>query len=194
MNGGTMSERDTMLRSMHDTGLAAWFGGSLMGAVGLNGAAAQASNPAARLQIASAGWDRWAPVNAAAIGAHLVGAAGIFASESGRVAAQRGVAAMSVAKTVLTAAALGVTFYGRLLGKKIEKANGVFTEGVTEPAATTPEDVKSAQRQQRVVQWMIPAFTGALLVVTSLAGEQQKPRSVLRGVAARAGKLLTPST
>ena len=64
-----MSERNTVLRSMHDIGLAGWFGGSLMGAVGLNGAAAQAPNPAERLQIASAGWDRWAPVNLAAIGA-----------------------------------------------------------------------------------------------------------------------------
>ena len=46
-----MSERNTVLRSMHDIGLAGWFGGSLMGAVGLNGAAAQAANPAERLQI-----------------------------------------------------------------------------------------------------------------------------------------------
>ncbi|MCX4721910.1 hypothetical protein [Streptomyces virginiae] len=34
-----MPERNTVLRSMHDLGLAAWFGGSLMGAVGLNVAA-----------------------------------------------------------------------------------------------------------------------------------------------------------
>jgi hypothetical protein len=61
-----MSQRDTVLRSMHDAGLAAWFGGSLMGAVSLNGAAAQANSPTDRLRIASAGWDRWAPVNAAA--------------------------------------------------------------------------------------------------------------------------------
>jgi hypothetical protein len=83
-----MPERNTMWRSMHDTGLAAWFGGSLMGAVGLNGAAAQARNPAERLQIASAGWDQWAPINFAAICAHLVGAAGILASESPRIAAE----------------------------------------------------------------------------------------------------------
>jgi hypothetical protein len=189
-----MSERDTVLRSMHDTGLAAWFGGSLMGAVGLNGAAAQVSNPAERLQVASAGWDRWAPVNAAAIGTHLVGAAGILASESGRVAAQRGVGAMSIVKTALTAAALGVTAYSRLLGKKMEKANGVSTEGVTEPAAATPEEVGQAQRQQRMVQWAIPVVTGALLVISSLAGEQQKPRSVLRGMAGRVGHLLAPSS
>src|SRR5579859_6896140 len=189
-----MSERDTVLRSMHDTGLAAWFGGSLMGAVGLNGAAAKAGNSAERLQIASAGWDRWAPVNAAAIGTHLVGAAGILASESRRGAAQRGVGAMTIAKTALTAAALGATAYSRLLGKKMERANGVPTEGTTEPAAATPEDVSAAQRQQRVAQWMIPVFTGAMLVVSSLAGEQQKPRSVLRGVAARMSRILVPST
>ena len=66
-----MSEQNTVLRSMHDVGLAGWFGGSLMGAVGLNGAAAQAANPAERLQIASAGWDRWGPVNLAAIGRYV---------------------------------------------------------------------------------------------------------------------------
>src|SRR5438477_11936554 len=45
IEGRTMSERNTVLRSMRDIGLAAWFGGSLMGAVGLNGAAAQGPQP-----------------------------------------------------------------------------------------------------------------------------------------------------
>ena len=35
-----MSERNTVVRALNDVGLAAWFGGSLMGATGLNGAAA----------------------------------------------------------------------------------------------------------------------------------------------------------
>src|SRR4051794_28909738 len=35
-------------RSVHDLTAAAWFGGSLMGAIGLNGAAAQAKDPAER--------------------------------------------------------------------------------------------------------------------------------------------------
>ena len=147
-----MSEQNTVLRSMHDIGLAGWFGGSLMGAVGLNGAAAQAPNPAERLQIASAGWDRWAPVNFAAIGAHLVGAAGILVAEAPRVATQKGVGAMSVVKTALTAAALGATVYSRLAGKKMEKAGGTPVEGITEPAPSTPEDVSGAQRQQRVAR------------------------------------------
>ena len=66
-------------------------------------------------------------------------------------------------------------------------------EGITEPAASTPGDVSQAQRQQRVAQWMVPVFTGALLVVSSLAGEQQKPGSVRRGVGARVRQFLTPS-
>jgi hypothetical protein len=164
-----------------------------MGAVGLNGAAAQAPDPAERLQIASAGWDRWAPVNLVAIGVHLAGAAGILAAEAPRVATQKGVGAMSVAKTGLTAAALGATAYSRLVGKKIEKAGGAPVEGTTEPAASTPKDVSQAQRKQRVAQWMVPVFTGALLVVSSLAGEQQKPSSVRRGVGARVRQFLTRS-
>src|ERR1700750_761364 len=119
--GRTMSERNTVLRSMHDIGVAGWFGGSLMGAVGLNGAAGQAASPAERLQIASAGWDRWGPVNLAAIGAHLAEAAGILVSEVPRVATPKGVGAMSVAKTALTAAALGATVYRRLAGKRMEE-------------------------------------------------------------------------
>jgi hypothetical protein len=36
-------------------------------------------------------------------------------------------------------------------------------------------------------------FTGALLVVSALAGEQQKPGSVRRGAGARVRQFLTPS-
>ena len=41
-----MAARNTLVRSLHDLGLAAWFGGTLMGAVGLNGATAKAKDPA----------------------------------------------------------------------------------------------------------------------------------------------------
>jgi hypothetical protein len=40
---------------------------------------------------------------------------------------------------------------------------------------------------------MVPVFTGALLVVSSLAGEQQKPGPVRRGAGARVRQFLTPS-
>ena len=40
-----MAQDNTLARSLHDLGLAAWFGGSLMGAVGLNGATAVVTRP-----------------------------------------------------------------------------------------------------------------------------------------------------
>ena len=186
-----MSERHTALRSMHDLGLAAWFGGSLMGAFGVNGAAAKISDSTQRLPAASAGWSRWTPVNAAAIGAHLAGAVGELATESPRLMAQSGVAKMSAVKTALTVGALAVTGYSRLLGMRLEKAGNAPVEGTTEPNYQTPSDVASQQRQMKVLQWTIPALTGALVVVSAYMGEQQKPGQVFRGMLGRAGGLMS---
>ncbi|MGC1215265.1 MAG: hypothetical protein WA890_28890 [Micromonospora sp.] len=186
-----MSERHTALRSMHDLGLAAWFGGSLMGALGVNGAAAQIDDSTKRLPVASAGWARWTPVNAAAIGAHLAGSVGELVTESPRVAAQSGVAKMSAIKTALTVGALAVTGYSRLLGMKLEKAGGPPVEGITEPNYQTPANIASTQRQMKLLQWAVPALTGALVVVTAYMGEQQKPGQVFRGMLGRAGGLMS---
>ncbi|PSK61525.1 hypothetical protein B0E53_06573 [Micromonospora sp. MH33] len=185
-----MSERHTALRSMHDLGLAAWFGGSLMGALGVNGAAAKINDSTQRLPVASAGWARWTPVNAAAIGAHLAGAVGELVTESPRVAAQSGVAKMSTVKTALTVGALAVTGYSRLLGMKLQKAGGPPVEGATEPNYQTPSNVASSQRQMKLLQWAIPTLTGALVVVSAYMGEQQKPGQVFRGMLGRAGGLM----
>ena len=70
-----MTADNTVSRSLHDLGLATWFGGSLMGAVGLNGAAADVEEPRQRLRVATAGWNRWTPVNLAGIAAHVAGGA-----------------------------------------------------------------------------------------------------------------------
>ena len=180
-----MADRNTLVRSMHDLGLAAWFGGSLMGAIGLNGAGAAVLDDKERARVASAGWAKWTPVNAAAIGAHLIGAAALLAANKGRVASQKGVAANSVAKTGLTLAALGVTAYTRVLGKKIEKAGPVPALGPTDPSSETPDDVAKVMKQEKLAQWAIPAVTGALLVVSALQGEQQKASEVTSGVLSR---------
>jgi hypothetical protein len=87
-----MTADTTVSRSLHDLGLATWFGGSLMGAVGLNGAAAQVQEPKQRLRVANAGWNRWTPVNLAGIAAHLAGGAVLLGANKGRVASQQGTA------------------------------------------------------------------------------------------------------
>jgi hypothetical protein len=177
--------RNTVVRSMHDVGLAAWFGGTLANAVGLNAAAGQAGDAKTAGAVANAGWDRWTPVNAAAIGVHLIGSTGLLAANVDRVRTQKGVAAMTGLKTALTAAALGATAYSRVLGKRVSQQTDVPVASGTEPASSTPSDVADAQRQLSMLQWAVPLLTGALVVVNAYAGEQQRPSEVHKGMLER---------
>ncbi|CAN5298185.1 hypothetical protein BH20ACT9_BH20ACT9_10880 [soil metagenome] len=187
------SQRNTLARSLNDVGLAAWFGGSLMGAVGLNGATQEVSDPRERTRVANAGWGRWQPLNAGAVGAYLLGSTKLLRANRGRLVAQRGVGTLSGLKTLLTLAALGATAYSGYMGRKVEAheatgapgGGGVSAEGATEPAPQTPPEAAEAQRRLRTLQWAIPALTGALLVVDSGLSEQQRPRQVVRGVLER---------
>jgi hypothetical protein len=176
------SSDNTLARTLHDLGLAAWFGGSLMGAAGLNGAAAVVQDPTQRLRVATSGWARWTPLNLAGIAAHLAGGAVLTGADKGRLAGQQGVATAATIKTALTVAALGTTAYARLLGKKLERAGDVPVEGGTTPNPATPDAVTRAQRQLTMLQWVIPVLTGAVLVVNARMGEQQRPAQVSKGL------------
>lgn len=176
---------NTVSRSLHDVGLAAWFGGTLANAVALNAAAGQAADQASTGRVVNAGWDRWTPVNAAAIGAYLAGSAVQLGGNAERITLQQGVATMAVVKTSLTVAALAVTAYSRVLGRTVSAHGDVPLESGTEPSVATPEDVAKAQRQLKVLQWLVPALTGALVVVSSFAGEQQRPSEVKKGILRR---------
>ncbi len=180
-----MATTNTLARSLHDLGLSAWFGGSMMGAVGLNGAAGEVDDRSQRARVANAGWARWTPVNLAAIGVHVLGALQLTRANKGRVATQSGVATASKAKAVLTLGALGATAYSRVLGQRVMAAGDVPVESGTEPSAATPPEVESAQRQLRLLQWAIPALTGGALVLNALMGEQQRPKAVAEGMLRR---------
>jgi hypothetical protein len=179
------STDNTLARTLHDLGLAAWFGGSLMGATGVNGAAAVVQDPSQRLRVANSGWARWTPLNLAGIVAHLAGGAVLTGANKGRLAGQQGVGATSTVKTALTVAALGTTAYARVLGKRLERAGDVPVEGGTTPNPATPEKVTRAQRQLTALQWVIPVLTGAVLVVNARMGEQQRPAQVTKGLMGR---------
>lgn len=175
-----MSERDTVIRSMHDLGLATWFGGSLMGAVGLNGATAEARDPQERTRLSSKGWKRWSPVAATAIGVHAIGGAGLIASNSNRVRQQDEAATNTLVKLGLTVVAAGLTAWSGALGRKVEQEQQEGAAGATEPHPGASEGLKAAQRQLKLTQWAIPALTGTLIVLGAQQGEQQKPSQQLR--------------
>lgn len=180
-----MTRTNTVVRSLHDVGMGAWFGGSLMGAIGVNGAADDVHEPRERIRVATAGWARWAPVNAAAIGLHLVGAVGMLRANQDRIRHQPRVATAGVLKTVLTGAALAATAYAGVLGRQAATGEGAPARGGVTPASSTPDAAAAAQKRLRVVQWVIPALTGSLTVLGAAQGEQQRPGAQAGALAQR---------
>ena len=175
-----MSSRNTLIRSMHDAGLAAWFGGSLMGAVGLNGATAAAKDPTERTRLSSKGWKLWSPVAAGAIAVHGVGGLGLILANRGRLAEQGEGRANTAVKAGLTVVAAGLTAYSGVLGAKVEEHSHEGAEGATEPGAGASQELASAQQQLKLIQWAIPAVTGVLVILGSQQGEQQRPGERLK--------------
>lgn len=171
-----MTGRNTVVRSLHDIGLAAWFGGTLMGAVGLNGGSAKAKNPAEHLRLSSTGWAKWAPVQIAAILAHGIGGVGLILGNKGRLASKPESRTNTIVKLALTAVAAATTLYAGILGAKISAHADEVGEGATEPTEESASPALiSAQRQQKVLQWVIPAVTAVLIVLGAQQGEQQRP-------------------
>ncbi|MDD7939961.1 hypothetical protein PHK61_16190 [Actinomycetospora lutea] len=222
-----MSTRNTVLHALHDVGLAAWFGGSLFGLAGLNAAAEEAGDRRTADRVSSIGWAKWSPVNTLAIGAHVVGGAGLLAENRKRALAQKGHTGTVNAKLALTVAALAASAYTRLVGKKVEdavihqqsgvssstttlmsdattKQGGATATGETvreadkrigqaasDVAEQLPVDAARANRQLHALQYAIPALTGAIVVLSAQAAEQQRPGDQLRGIARRAGSAVS---
>lgn len=177
-----MWKRNTFSRTAHDVGLAAWFGGSLMGAVGLNGATAKAKTSQETLRLSSIGWARWTPVAIAAVGAHAVGGVGLIAGNKDRLHRQDEAKTNTVVKLTLTVVAAALTAYSGVLGKKIYDNQDEPTEGATEPTSKTDPELASAQRQLRYCQWAIPVLTGTAIVLGAQQGEQQRPTELAKGL------------
>jgi hypothetical protein len=92
----------------------------------------------------------------------------------------------------MTGAALAVTAYSRALGKKLQQAEAeaIPVEGATDPAASTPLELAKTQQQLDACQWLIPALTGGMSVMTAVQGEQQRPSQQLSGILTKAGQWL----
>jgi hypothetical protein len=172
----------TFIHFLHDAGAAAWFGGSLMGATSLNAAAAELDDPRQRARASTAGWSRWAPVNATAVAAHLVGGAGLLLTDSHRIATQEGVGRSTAIKTLATGAALGTAVWSAALNRKMAAAGDVPVQGSTEPGAGTPPDVAKTQQQLKLVQWLNPLVSGTVIALGAWHEEQQRTAQVVPGV------------
>ncbi len=72
-----------------------------------------------------------------------------------------------------------------MLGHKVASEREMPTASGTRPEAGTPPDVAAAQRKLRAMQWAVPGLTGALVVISAFAGEQQRLNEANKGVLKR---------
>lgn len=155
-----MSWRTVLARAAHDVGLAAWFGGALMGAVGLNSATREVDDHTQRIRVANAGWFRWVPITSLAVGAHLLGAL--------ELRRQRGARPVpDAARAAVTLAALLATAETGRSGRIVVTAGDVPVATAVTPISTTPDEVAAAMRRLAVAQWAVPAATGLLWLVAA---------------------------
>lgn len=166
-----MTAYSTIVRATHLITNAAWFGGPLAGAVALHPAPAHGEGAGRRSEVAAAetGWNRWGPVQGAAIGLHLLSGIAILADNRRRVVEHRPTTAAVVLKTALTGAAVVVSaeaYRSRAeLGDALERAE------------TDPESRRKARaltRRMSRLRWATPAVTAGLLVLDAYLGEQQR--------------------
>ncbi len=174
-----MVNRTTALTVLHDVGLAAWFGGAWMGAVGLNGATIEVDDHTQRTRVANAGWFRWAPVAGVALLAHVSTAYALGRLIRTPAGGGQGSAGLRGVRTAVTLAAMISTAETGVSGQRVVRGGDVPVATATISIAATPPDVAAAQRRLRVAQWLVPAFTGSLFVLEAIQREP-KPCDAVR--------------
>ena len=164
-----MTAYSTIVRATHVLTNAAWFGGSLAGAVALNPASRKGDDARERAQIADEGWRRWGPLQGGAIGLHLLSGIAILADNRRRVARHRPTTAAVILKTALTGTAVMVSAEayrsGAELGDAMERAE-------TDPAAR--DTARTLTQRMSWLQWATPVATAGLLMLDAYLGEQQR--------------------
>jgi hypothetical protein len=163
-----MGLMSTSVRATHLVTNAAWFGGSLFGAVGLNPASREPDTERERVEVSGTGWERWGPVQGGAIALHLLTGLAIVADNRNRVAGHAPTTVTTVAKTLLTGAAVASSAAAYVYGKRLGDASG------EDGHPRDPQAAEAARRKLSWLQWTTPALTGAILVLDAQLGEQQR--------------------
>ena len=171
-----------LARSAHDLGAAAWFGGTLMGAVGLNGATGKAKDPKERTRLSALGWAKWTPVQIGAFAVHGLGGLALIGANKGRVSAQDGVGSNTVSKTIVTVLGMALSLYSGILGKKVGELAEQGAEGATESRPGASDELTKAQSQLKYTQWLLPVVSGIVIIMGAKQGEMQRPTNVKKGL------------
>jgi hypothetical protein len=189
----TNSDNHYIAQAVHDLGSALWFGGTVMGAAGVNKSGADLTQGIDRIRVASSAWTRFQPVQFGGIAATLL--AGLRLTQVGgrRLALQKGFGRVGAVKAGLAVAGAGATgfaaYSGSRIGKLAEEAERTGTpievKDATLPTAATPPEIAAWQKRQRVAQTLVPVLAGANIVCNSWLVQSYRAGSTVKGVLGR---------
>lgn len=180
-------------QAIHDLGTALWFGGSVMGVAGVNKSGSDLRDELDKVRVAGSAWRRYAPAQWAGVAATILAGSAVTNSNKGRLTLQSGFRAAGITKAALTVVGTGATVFAAYSGNKIGKAaEAAVARGeqfevkdATLPTEKTPAEVAVWQRRQRVAQYVVPATTGALVVLNSYLVQSYRPGATVKGVLGR---------
>ncbi|HEY8472843.1 MAG TPA: hypothetical protein VIL37_09440 [Natronosporangium sp.] len=185
-NGSTHA----MTQAVHDLGSAMWFGGATMGVVGVNKAGRDLPQGIDRIRVAKSGWTRFSPLEWAGIGATMLAGLMLTRRSAAHLAAKRGFRSVGAAKAGVTAAGALATAYAAFCGAKVASlAEQAYERGekveVTDATTPTPETlgkIASWQKQQQVVQYVVPVLAGANIALGSYLTGSYRPTATIKSV------------
>jgi hypothetical protein len=187
------SDNHFVAQAVHDLGSALWFGGSVMGAAGVNKSGRDLTEGIDRIRVASSAWSRFQPAQFGGVAATLIAGAQLTRVGGRRVALQQGFASVGGLKAglaVLGAAGTAYAAYcGAQIGRLAEQAHArgedVGVQDATVPGPATPAEIAAWQRRQRVVQLVVPALAAANIVCGSWLVQSYRAGATAKGVARR---------
>lgn len=171
--------RHTLIRSLHDLGLAGWFGGSLMGLAGTQVAAAANRSEKQEAQRGTDPAAAWLPVMGLSIGAHVLGGLGLIIVNRDRHRRQDAVMRTTLLKTAVTGAALVSTAYQGIVDSQLRDLEAA---AVDEPSSDRTTAEAQLRSRGRFASWATTLLTGTLIVLAAKEGELMTASEVTRGV------------
>lgn len=187
------TDNHAVAQAVHDLGSAMWFGGTLMGATGVNKAGRDLSNEFDRITVSKSAWARFSPLQWTGIAMTVLAGLQLTRSSADRLAAQRSFGSVGALKAGLTIAGIAATAYSAYCGGQIaqlaeqarEREQHIDVEDATTPTPHTPPDIAQWQRRQRIAQYLVPFLAGANIACGSYLVQSYRPRATARGIMGR---------
>lgn len=186
-------DRHFLAQAGHDLGSALWFGGSVMGVAGVNKSGQDLRDGLDKIRVAGSAWQRFAPAQWLGVGSVLVLGSRLTLASKGRVAAQEGFGRAGAAKAAVAVAGTLATGYAAYSGRRISQlaeeaernGDGVDVQDASIPTEKTPAELAQWQKRQRVAQYLVPALSGANIVLNSYLVQSYRPATAAKGVLRR---------